>query len=72
MSATFTIRIPRDLKERMKRLPVKWSEEIRLFIEERVKHLELMRIIEDVELKSERRKLRVCLLYTSPSPRDRG
>ncbi|MCD6539011.1 CopG family transcriptional regulator [Candidatus Bathyarchaeota archaeon] len=59
MSATFTIRIPRDLKERMKRLPVKWSEEIRLFIEERVKQLELMRIIEDVELKSERRRLRV-------------
>jgi len=35
MSATFTIRIPRELKERMRRLPVEWSEEIRLFIEER-------------------------------------
>ena len=59
MSSTFTIRIPRELKERMKRLPVEWSEEIRLFIEERVKHLELIRTIEDVELRAERRRLRV-------------
>jgi len=59
MSATFTIRIPRELKERMRRLPVEWSEEIRLFIEERVKQLELMRIIEDLELRSKRRGLRV-------------
>ena len=59
MSSTFTIRIPRELKERMKKLPVKWSEEIRLFIEERVKHLELIKAIEDVELRAERRRLRV-------------
>jgi len=59
MSATFTIRIPRELKERMRRLPVEWSEEIRLFTEERVKQLELMRIIEDLELRSKRRGLRV-------------
>jgi len=59
MSSTFTIRIPRELKERMKKLPVKWSEEIRLFIEERVKHLELIKTIEDVELRAERRRLRV-------------
>jgi len=59
MSSTFTIRIPRELKERMKRLPVEWSKEIRLFIEERVKHLELIRTIEDVELRAERRRLRV-------------
>jgi len=59
MSSTLTIRIPRELKERMKKLPVKWSEEIRLFIEERVRHLELIRTIEDVELRAERRRLRV-------------
>ena len=59
MSSTFTIRIPRELKERMKKLPVEWSKEIRLFIEERVKHLELIRTIEDVELRAERRRLRV-------------
>ena len=59
MSSTFTIRIPRELKERMKKLSVKWSEEIRLFIEERVKHLELIRTIEDIELRAERRRLRV-------------
>ena len=59
MSVTFTVRILRELKERMKRLLVKWSEEIRLFIEERVKQLELIRVIEDVELRAERRRLRV-------------
>ncbi|RJS83152.1 hypothetical protein CW706_06290 [Candidatus Bathyarchaeota archaeon] len=59
MSSTFTIRIPRELKERMKNLSVKWSEEIRLFIEERVKHLELIRTIENIELRAERRRLRV-------------
>jgi len=59
MSSTLTIRIPRELKERMKKLPVKWSEEIRLFIEKRVKHLELIKTIEDVELRAERRRLRV-------------
>jgi len=58
MSVTFTIRIPRELEERMRRLPVEWSEEIRLFIEERVKQLEFMRIIEDLELRSKRRGLR--------------
>jgi len=59
MSSTFTVRIPRELKEKMKELPVEWSEEVRRFIEERVKHLELIRTIEDIELRAERRRLRV-------------
>ena len=59
MSSTFTVRIPRELKEKMKKLPVEWSEEVRSFIEERVKHLELIRAIEDVELRADRRKLRI-------------
>jgi len=59
MSSTFTVRIPRELKERMKELPVEWSEEVRRFIEERVKHLELIRALEDIELRAERRRLMV-------------
>lgn len=59
MSSTFTVRIPRELKEKMKKLPVEWSKEVRSFIEEKVKHLELIRAIEDVELRADRRKLRI-------------
>ena len=58
MSATFTIRILRQLKEGVKGFLVKWSEELKLFIGDRVKQLELMRVIEDVELRAERRRLR--------------
>ena len=59
MSSTFTVRIPRELKEKMKKLPVEWSEEVRRFIEEKVKRLELMGAIEEIELRAEKRRLRV-------------
>jgi len=38
---------------------VEWSEEVRRFIEEKVKRLELMEAIEEIELKAEKRRLRV-------------
>jgi len=59
MSSTFTVRIPRELKEKMKRFPVEWSEEVRRFIEEKVKRLELIGVIEEIELRAEKRRLRV-------------
>jgi len=59
MSSTFTVRIPRELKEKMKKLPVEWSEEVRRFIEEKVKRLELIGAIEEIELRVEKRRLRV-------------
>ena len=59
MSSTFTIRIPKELKEKMKKLNVEWSKEIRSFIEERVKHLELLKAIEEVELRAEKRVVKV-------------
>jgi len=59
MSSTFTVRIPRELKEKMKKLPVEWSEEVRRFIEEKVKRLELMGAIEEIELRAEKRRLKV-------------
>ena len=59
MSSTFTVRIPRELKEKMKKLPVEWSEEVRRFIEEKVKRLELMGAIEEIELRVEKRRLKV-------------
>ena len=59
MSSTFTVRIPRGLKEKMKKFPVEWSEEVRRFIEEKVKRLELMGAIEEIELRVKKRRLKV-------------
>jgi len=59
MSSTFTVRIPQELKEKMKELPAEWSEEVRNFIEERVKHLELTKTIEKIEMKAKKRQLTV-------------
>lgn len=59
MSSTFTVRIPRELKKKMKKLPAEWSEEVRNFIEKRVKHLELIKTIEEIEMKAKKRQLTV-------------
>jgi len=55
MSEVFTIRIPRELRERMRRYQVNWSQEIRGFIERRVKQLELTGTLEEIEAKARRR-----------------
>lgn len=46
-----SFRIPRDLKKRMDvlRRHVNWSEEIRKFLERRVKELEQLEAIEELE-----------------------
>jgi len=59
MASTFTVRITRELKEKMKKTQTKWSDEVRTFIEERVKHLELIETIREIELRAERRQLEV-------------
>ena len=59
MSSTFTVRIPQELKEKMKELPAEWSEEVRNFIEERVKHLELTKTIKEIEMRAKKRQLTV-------------
>jgi len=59
MSSTITIRIPQELKEKMKKIPEQWSKEIRRFIEDRVKRLELINVIEEVESRAEKRRLKV-------------
>lgn len=59
MSSTFTVRIPQELKEKMKELPTEWSEEVRNFIEERVKHLELTKTIKEIEMRAKKRQLTV-------------
>jgi len=56
MSTTFTIRIPRELKEKMEQNPAEWSQEVRAFLEEKVKQIELMKTLQEIEQRAERRK----------------
>jgi hypothetical protein len=56
MSTTFTIRIPRELKEKMEKNPAEWSQEVRDFLEERIKQIEMMKTLQEVELRAEKRK----------------
>jgi len=59
MSTTITIRIPRELKEKMKQNPAQWSEEVRKFIEERIKILELQKTIQEIEPRAEKRQTKI-------------
>ena len=59
MSTTFTIRIPRELKEKMKENPAEWSEEVRNFIEQRVKQIELIKTLQEIESKAEKRQTKI-------------
>jgi hypothetical protein len=59
MSTTFTIRIPRELKEKMKENPAEWSEEVRNFIEQRVKQIELIKTLQETESKAEKRQTKI-------------
>ena len=49
MSVVISVRVPRRLKEEMDKLSgyVNWSEEIRKFLEERVKELRRKRVLEE-------------------------
>ena len=59
MSTTITIRIPRELKEKMKENPQEWSEEVRAFIEERVRNLELQKTLEEIGVRAEKRRAKI-------------
>jgi predicted transcriptional regulator len=59
MSTTITIRIPRELKEKMKENPQEWSEEVRNFIEERVRDLELQRALQEIGSRAEKRRVKI-------------
>jgi uncharacterized protein with von Willebrand factor type A (vWA) domain len=58
-SDVISIRIPRELREKMKRFNIDWSAEIRRFIEERVKLLELAEFVRELEVKARGRRVKV-------------
>ncbi|MCD6487653.1 MAG: CopG family transcriptional regulator [Desulfurococcales archaeon] len=58
-SVVLTIRIPRELREKMKRINVNWSEEIRRFIEERIKRYELIETFKEIRSRARKRRVKV-------------
>ncbi len=59
LSDVVSIRVPRELKKKMKKYRIDWSSEIRRFIEERVKVLEFLELLDKVEEKARKRRTRV-------------
>jgi Arc/MetJ-type ribon-helix-helix transcriptional regulator len=59
MSETFSVRIPRELKEKIDRNPADWSQEVREFLAERVKQIELLRTLEEIDSQPEKRKTKI-------------
>jgi predicted DNA-binding protein len=46
--STFSVRVPEEFKEKMRKADVVWSEEVRGFIEDRIRCLELSQTIDEV------------------------
>jgi hypothetical protein len=59
MSETFSVRIPRELKEKIDQNPADWSQEVRNFLTERVKQLELLKILQQLDSQPNTRKTKV-------------
>jgi len=57
VSVTLTVRIPKELKERMSKFNINWSEEIRRFLEERVAQLEALQLLDEIEKRAANRRV---------------
>ena len=59
MSDVISVRVPKELKEKLRKYRIDWSKEIRRFLEERVRILEFLEMLDDIERKAEKRRTRV-------------
>jgi antitoxin component of MazEF toxin-antitoxin module len=59
MSETFSVRIPKELKEKLEANPDDWSQEVRNFLTERVKQKELLTILKELDAQPEKRKTKI-------------
>ena len=59
MSDVISVRIPRELKEKMRKYSVDWSREIREFLEERIRALEFIEMLDSIEERARKRRTRV-------------
>jgi len=57
LSTTLTVRIPKELKEKMSKFNINWSEEIRRFLEKRVAQLEALQLLDEIEKRAINRKV---------------
>ena len=58
-SDVIVIRVPKELKKRMRDAEINWSEEIRAFIERRLRSYELHNILRDIRGRSRGRRVSV-------------
>ena len=59
MSETFSLRIPKELKEKIEKNPADWSQEVREFLTERVKQIELLKTLDEIEIRAEKRTTKI-------------
>ncbi len=59
MSEILSIRVPRKLKEKMRKYNIDWAEEIRKFLEARVRSLELLELLDEIEDRAKERTTRI-------------
>jgi len=59
MSSTFTIRIPRELKEKDEETSRRMERRSQKLHQKKVKHLELTKTIEEIESRAEKQRLTV-------------
>lgn len=59
MSVRFTIRISRKLKQKMDENPAEWSREVRGFLEQRVQQKEMLKTLEEIEKRADKRKRKI-------------
>lgn len=57
MSAIFTVKISHRLKKRMEENPAEWDQEVRDFLEQKVKQMELIKTLEKNGKRAEKRKI---------------
>lgn len=48
MQETVSVKVPKDLKKKMKKLPIKWSEVIRKTIEREISIYERRKVVKDL------------------------
>jgi len=47
--AVISVRVPDELKEKMKKYDINWSEEIRRFIERKIKNEEKAKLLDEID-----------------------
>ena len=55
MTEVFSVRLPREISSKMKKIPINWSEEVRRFIEKKIREYELLELLDTLEEKAKRR-----------------